>query len=67
MWKVLAIFNELLDGEEEETSIVTEKVFDTYLAMRDYVTICESQGAVGGMVMRYHPRDNFWEYYMDVQ
>ena len=67
MWKVVVLFNEALYEDEEESTIVTEKVFDTYWAMRDYVTTCESQGAVGGMVMKYHPQADKWTYYMDVQ
>ncbi len=67
MWKVIVLFNEALYDDEEESTIVTEKVFETYWEMRDYVTTCESQGAVGGMVMKYHPKVDTWTYYMDVQ
>lgn len=67
MWKVLAMFNENPDENEEESTVVVEKTFDTYREMRNYVVTCESQGAVGCFVMRYHPRDNVWYYYMDVQ
>lgn len=67
MWKVIVLFNEVLYEDEEETTIVTEKCFETYWEMRDYVVTCESQGAVGGMVMRYHPKLGIWSYYMDIQ
>ena len=67
MWKVLVLFNESLYEDEEESTIVTEKVFDTYWSMRDYVVTCESQGAVGGMVMKYNPQVDKWTYYMDIQ
>lgn len=30
MWKVIVLFNEALYEDEEETTIATEKVFDTY-------------------------------------
>ena len=67
MWKVIALFNEVLYENEEETTIVIEKVFDTYWEMRDYVVTCESQGVVGGLVMRYHSKIDAWTYYMDLQ
>ena len=67
MWKVIVLFNESLDEDGEVSTIVTEKTFRTYWDMRDYVVTCESQGAVGGMVMKYHPKIDIWSYYMDVQ
>lgn len=68
MWKVLVLFNEKPYGdEEEELTMVTEKVFDTYDDAREYVRACESNLACGGMVFRYHPQLGRWSYYMDIQ
>lgn len=67
MWKVIVMFNEPLYEDEEESTIVKEKIFDTYWGMRDYVATCESHGAVGGIVMKYHSDVDTWTYYMDVQ
>lgn len=66
MWKVLSMFNET-DEENGEETVVVERTFEQYWEMRNYVVTCESQGAVGGFVMRYNPRDKVWYYYMDVQ
>lgn len=69
MWKVLAMFNEITDDDEnlEEETIVKEKTFNTYWEARDYVFTCESQGAVGGLVMWKGHLDTDWRYYMDIQ
>ena len=61
MWKVVALF------EEGEDTVVIEKIFNSYWDMCNYVTTCESQGAVGGIVSRYNSSANKWFYYMDVQ
>ncbi len=69
MWKVIVFFNEKPwegEGVDDELSVVTEKIFDSYFDMRNYVTTCEGQGAVGGMVLKYHPKLDIWSYYMEV-
>ena len=55
MWKVLAMFNEVMDENEEESTVVVEKTFDTYREMRNYVVTCESQGRLAVLLCAITP------------
>lgn len=63
-WKVIALFNEMRDDEEYTISV--EKMFDHWQDMRQYVTDCNANGVVGGLVLKYHPSLDIWSYYSEV-
>lgn len=69
--KVLILFNVKEDEddlESNEETLLHEKDFETYWDMRNYVTDCVANGAVGGMVFKrgHGIVCDHWVYYMDV-